>query len=172
MKRKKLKEDHLDLYLRSTYLQRLNWLEEAHKFVKEMIKLNKKIKKSKKLLFILLFIFLFFSYSFSAKLNIPDSLIIERTLYLVPQSTQPTCDADSEGKIYYDANDKTIKYCDGSGWKDLAGGRDKSVATVIVAAKDSLDTVCDVLGCTNERADFTCDGIGELIEGLNKEFFL
>jgi len=87
MKRKKLKEDHLDLYLKSTYLQRLNWLEEAHKFVKEMMKLNKKIKKSKKLLFILLFIFLFFSYSFSAKLNIPDSLIIERTLYLVPQST-------------------------------------------------------------------------------------
>ncbi len=163
MKRKKFKEDHLDLYLKSTYLQRLNWLEKAHEFVKKMIKLSKKIKDLKKLLFILLFIFLFISYSFSAKLNIPDSLIIERTLYLVPQSTPPTCDADSEGKIYYDANDKTIKYCDGSGWKDLRG-KERSVATVIVAAKDSLDTVCDASGCTNERADFTCDGISDQVE--------
>ena len=112
---------------------------------------------------ILLFIFLFIPYSFSAKLNIPDSLIIERTLYLAPQSTPPTCDADSEGKIYYDANDKTIKYCDGSGWNDLRG-KERSVATVIVAASDSLDTVCSGGTCTNERADFTCDGTDDQVE--------
>ncbi len=168
MRRKKFKEDHLDLYLKSTYLQRLNWLEKAYNYVKEMMRVSKKIKKPKKLLFILLFIFLFSLYSFSAKLNIPDSLIIERTLYLAPQSTASVCDADSEGRIYYDANSNTIKYCDGSSWKDLGGGgKDKSVATVIVAACDSLDSsrdgtnpcLCNGSTCSNPRAeDYTCDG--------------
>jgi len=127
-----------------------------------------------KFLSISIYFYLFLSILFpvfSAKLTVPDSLIVERTLYLVPQSAQPTCDADSEGKIYYDANDKTLKYCDGSSWKDLAGGgKDKSVATVIVAACDSLDSTlegtnnpcpCDGSACSNPRADLTCDGVDD-----------
>ena len=159
MKRKKFKEGHLSLYLKSTYLQRLNWLEEAHKFVKEMMKVSKKIKKSKKLLFILLFIFLFIPYSFSAKLNIPDSLIIKRTLYLVPQSSAPS--SPQAGQIYYDDSENAVKYWDGEKWVSLSGGKDKSVATVIVAAKDSLDTYDDAGTKKNDKADLTCQGTND-----------
>ena len=96
---------------------------------------------------------------FSAKLTVPDSLIVGRTLYLVPQGSAPS--SPQAGQIYYDDNENVVKYWDGEKWVSLSGGKDKSVATVIVAASDSLDTYDDAGTKKNDKADLTCQGTND-----------
>ena len=96
---------------------------------------------------------------FSAKLTVPDSLIVGRTLYLVPQGSAPS--SPQAGQIYYDDNENVVKYWDGEKWVSLSGEKDKSVATVIVAASDSLDTYDDAGTKKNDKADLTCQGTND-----------
>ena len=116
-------------------------------------------------LYISIYFYLFLSISFnafSAKLTVPDSLIAGRTLYLVPQASAPA--SPQAGEIYYDSVSKTPKYYNGTAWIDMTkGGGDKSVASVIVAAKDSLDTVLKGSIYENPRADFTCQGTNDQV---------
>lgn len=63
-----------------------------------------------------------------------------------------------EGDVFFNSNDNTLYYYDGERWKVVKGEGQKTVATRIVAAYDSLDTTCDGSTCSNPRADYTCDG--------------
>ncbi len=105
------------------------------------------------------FYLLFFPNVFSAQLTVPDSLIAKRTLYLVPQGSAPS--SPQAGRIYYDDSENAVKYWDGSRWVSLSGGEDRSVATVIVAASDSLDTYDDAGTKKNDKADLTCQGAND-----------
>jgi len=96
---------------------------------------------------------------FSAQLTVPDSLIAKRTLYLVPQASAPS--SPQAGRIYYDDSENAVKYWDGSRWVSLSGEEDRSVATVIVAASDSLDTYDDAGTKKNDKADLTCQGAND-----------
>lgn len=108
-----------------------------------------------------------FLSTFAAKLNVPDSLIGSRTLYLVPQATAPVCNATCEGKVYFNDTASVVTYCDGVTWQALGVGGvggDKYAATKIVAASNSLGTTGCPAACTNPRADYTCDGTGDQAE--------
>jgi len=63
-----------------------------------------------------------------------------------------------EGDIFFNRRDNTLYYYDGEKWRAVKGGGQKTVATRIVAAYDSLDTTCNGGICSNPRADYTCDG--------------
>lgn len=102
------------------------------------------------------------------KLMVPDDLIGERTLYLVPQASGPMpC---QEGQIYY-GTDNQVYYCDEtSNWQPIKSGStglDTTVGSIIVAAYDSLDSrrttspgqSCSIgMSCYNPKADYTCIG--------------
>jgi hypothetical protein len=46
--KRNLPDEHLEEYLKSTYAQRLNWLEEANEFVAKVSKANKQKRTTKK----------------------------------------------------------------------------------------------------------------------------
>ncbi|MCG2713051.1 MAG: right-handed parallel beta-helix repeat-containing protein [Candidatus Omnitrophica bacterium] len=77
------------------------------------------------------------------------------TLILDPQAAAPA--SPVEGQVYYDDNDDKPYYYDGTSWETFSGtgGDDKTVATKIVAASNSLDTT---------RADYVCDGTDDQVE--------
>ncbi len=60
----------------------------------------------------------------SMKLDVAGSATISGTLSLAPtlQVDAGTCDASSEGKQYYDADNDEYYYCDGNSWKPIAQG--------------------------------------------------
>jgi len=41
MKREKVNNSHLNFYLSSTYLERLNWLKQAHTYVRKIMEIRK-----------------------------------------------------------------------------------------------------------------------------------
>ncbi len=97
------------------------------------------------------------------KLEVDGDLKIESTatdqrsgLILNPKTSAPS--PASEGQVYYDDTANKPKYYDGA-WKELGGASgDKTVATRIVAASNSLGTTGCPAACTNPRADSTCSG--------------
>ena len=60
----------------------------------------------------------------SMKLDVAGSATVSGTLSLAPtlQVDAGTCDASSEGKEYYDADNNEYYYCDGTTWKPIAQG--------------------------------------------------
>lgn len=97
-------------------------------------------------------------------------------LVLKPQTSTP---AGSAGRIYYNGADNKVYLHNGTSWNVLGGAggaTDRYVATRIMAASDSLGSVCAPCACppfpqpcstsesegtccTNPRADYTANGI-------------
>jgi len=128
----------------------------------------------------------FFCFCQNTKLKVNGNINIHQNQTLrfkpVPQSTTPPSNPSQgdlyfdgsslfyydgsewqaiaqEGNVFFNSNDNTLYYYDGEKWKVIkGGGGQKTVATRIVAAYDSLDTTCNGGVCSNPRADYTCDG--------------
>jgi len=128
----------------------------------------------------------FFCFCQNTKLKVNGNINIHQNQTLrfkpVPQSTTPPSNPSQgdlyfdgsslfyydgsewqtiaqEGNVFFNSNDNALYYYDGEKWKVIkGGGGQKTVATRIVAAYNSLDTTCNGGVCSNPRADYTCDG--------------
>jgi len=92
-------------------------------------------------------------------------------LILRPLTSEPANPA--EGTIYYDSIGKKHYYYNHLGQrKDLAqGGEDYTIAPRIVAAYNSVGSSCGAEGCSNTKADKTCDGTDDQVtinEAINE----
>ena len=76
-----------------------------------------------------------------------------------PRTAAPA--APVEGQMYYDEAQNGLQYYDSSAWQMFqSNSGDKTLASKIVAAKNSIDTA----GGVNPRADYTCDGMDDQAE--------
>ncbi|MCG2713046.1 MAG: right-handed parallel beta-helix repeat-containing protein [Candidatus Omnitrophica bacterium] len=95
------------------------------------------------------------------KLEVEGNLEINSTaadnrsgFVFTPQAAAPA--APAEGQIYYDDALNRPSYYDGSAWQTFGtAGQDKTIASKIVAASNSLDTT---------RADYVGDGTDDQVE--------
>lgn len=85
-----------------------------------------------------------------------DNDIDSDSLVLEPQNSAPV---PAEGRIYYDnAQNQLLISTNGTSFEGLSGGGLLRVATIIVAASDSMDTTGTAPNMTNPKADYTCQG--------------
>ncbi len=91
-------------------------------------------------------------YAQNAKLKVPAD-VTTQTLILDPQASAPA--TANEGQIYYNDTDNQPYYYDGTDWKSFSG-QDKTVASKIVAASNSIDK--------DTKADYVCDGTDDQVE--------
>lgn len=102
----------------------------------------------------------------AAQVTVPSDVAVD-TMRLYPQAAAP---AGEEGRMYYDSSDHKFKFHDGSGYKALGGGADSKAGAKIMAAYNSVGsqmpaggacTPSNGSGCTNPKADITCDGVND-----------
>lgn len=54
-----------------------------------------------------------------ATLSVNGDVYIDDLIRLKPKSLPPPCEVKNAGTIYFDANLKILRYCDGCNWKDI-----------------------------------------------------
>ncbi len=115
---------------------------------------SKLITNSLKLILILMLIYGLFEvlYSHAAQLTVPSDVRTETMIF----NPQDVPNSPTEGQIYYNQTDKQLYYYNGE-WETFSNP-DRAVATKVVAAVNSLGTICVTGRCFNPRADYACDG--------------